>query len=375
MRTYPHVGLVLTGGAARGAYQAGALRAITEITTELGISQPFSVYSGISAGAINAALLASHADELSVGAEKLYSLWDNVSTDQVFRTDMLSLAGIGFRWFLELFSGGLYQSDKARALLDTSPLFELITREISFDKIKQHIDKQLIQSLVITAVNYSDGTNQNFFQTNEPVEVWERVRRRGNPTQITAEHVMASAAIPVFFPPVKVEDSYFGDGSVRNYTPLSPAIKLGAEKLLVITVRREMFGGYKEEAFSPTMGRVISILLNSVLLDAIDIDYERLTRINKTLEQLKPQADTDLKPVDVCMIRPSEDIGKIAFEEAVKMPRTVRYLIKGLGPSKETEGLISYLLFESSYTRRLLKLGYDDAMAQKDTVSTFFRAL
>ena len=373
MRPFPHVGLILTGGGARGAYQAGALRAVTEITHEMGISQPFTIFSGTSAGAINAALLAAHADQMQIGAEKLTALWHDISTEQIFRTDFGSLSRTGLRWVLELFSGGAARQNVAHGLLDTAPLRELITREINFSDITKNIDNKLIKSLIITATNYTNGICHNFFEMKGEVKPWLRARRVGDRTEITPDHVMASSAIPVFFPPIKIEEDYFGDGSLRNYTPFSPAIRLGAEKVLVIPVRKQDIAGDEEEQSHPTIGRVISVILNSVLLDAVDMDYERLTRINQTLGNLRSDAETPLRPIDVCMIRPSQDIGKIAFEEEKHMPRTLRYMIRGLGSSKDAEGLISYLLFESSFTRRLLDLGYADAMAMKDEITNFYR--
>ena len=366
------VGLVLPGGGARGAYQAGVLKAVCQITNEIGIEVPFSILSGISVGAINVALLAAHADDLCAASSQLVSLWDSIKTKEVIRTDPISLGKIVLRWSLELSTGGIIKHKKARSLLDNSPLSRLIDREVEFNKIQDNIDKGHLDGVVITAVNYTDGSSYNFYQTNEEIEPWVRTRRTAIQTKITKDHILASMALPIYFPPHKIGKSYFADGNLRNNTPLSPSIKLGAEKLLVIPVRRKSVAGEDDAFFEPTLGRMISVLLNSMLLDAIDFDFERLSRINETLDQLKPGGETPLKKIDVCMIRPSEDIGKIAYEEAISMPRSLRYFIEGLGSAEEAEGLISILLFESSFTQRLIELGYKDAMNQKEEIINFY---
>ncbi|NQY75325.1 MAG: patatin-like phospholipase family protein [Candidatus Margulisbacteria bacterium] len=366
------IGLVLTGGGARGAYQAGVIRAITEITDDMGIVNPFPVLTGTSAGAINATYLSSFAEDMTIASKRLVRLWTRISTKQVYRIDLLSMAGIGLRWLLELSSGGLSPKKKARALLNTEPLMELIQRGIKFQKIQENIDKGYIHSLALTAVNYSSGNSRTFFQGGAGVEPWERLRRKGLAANITPEHIMASTAIPMLFPPIKLDGQYYGDGSLRNYTPLSPAIKLGAQKLIVVGVRRKENKLMEHMDMSPTPARILGVLLNSVLLDAIDYDYERLTRINHTLKFVHETAETPLKKVDVLMIRPSQDLGIIASEEAEHMPKTILHFIHGLGTSQEASDLISYLLFEPSYTGRLIELGQKDAMEKETDIRAFF---
>lgn len=366
------VGLVLTGGGARAAFQAGVLKALVEITDEVGVEKPFTHLSGISAGAMNAAFLASRANDWQQATFDLVRLWENVHTEEVFKADMFTLVRIAARWLAELTSGGFIGKKQARALLDTTPLQSFIKRWITFPSITEHIEKGTIHSLDITALNYGDGSSHTFYQAKEPIPPWIRIRRYSEPATIAMEHILASTAIPMLFPPAKIGQWYFGDGSVRNHTPMSPAIKLGAKKLLVIGMRRDISEREQFLVPTPTVGRIASVLLNSIFLDALDLDYERIERINQTLAHVKKGAKTTLKQVEVLLIRPSEDIGQISLEEISKMPRSVRYLVRGLGTPAETTGITSHLLFEPSYTKRLVALGYHDTMDRKDDIIQFY---
>ena len=373
MAGFPKMGLVLTGGGARGAYQAGVVSAVAELACELGVQQPFPVLTGISAGSINVGYLATHARDMVKATKRLVGIWEHLSSDQVFKVGGLSLLGIGVRGVLQLISGGILSEKHARALLNTAPLRQLIESNMSVLEIQKNIEQGVVEGVAISALNYSNGVSNTFFQSHKRIEPWIRIRRTSERAQICPDHVMASTAIPLLFPPQKVGDVYFGDGSLRNYTPLSPAIKLGADRLLVVGVRKELEDGVDEEAADPSPGRIFSVLLNSILLDAIDIDYERLCRINQTMDKLKPWAGTELKAVEPLIIRPSEDIGVIATQEAAAMPRLMRYLLRGLGSPEENQGLISYLLFEPAFTKRLTALGRKDVFARREEIQAFFR--
>ncbi len=368
-------GLVLTGGGARAAYQAGAIRAVTELCKEWGISDPFPIITGNSAGAINAAFLAAGIHELDYTTQKLCELWDTVKPNHVFKVDSWSLFKIGLTFVMELSTGNLFGKRKvSRSLLDTSPLFELLTREIDYTQIQKNIDTLKLFGLGVKATNYSTGFSETFLHADQSINTWKRMNRISVKHKINANHIMASTAIPMLFPPMKIGASYFGDGSLRNYTPFSPAIKMGAKRLLVIGVGRSQAAikVKPRQNMTPSIGKVLSMLLNSVLLDAVDLDLERLSRMNETLDQLGVDRMGHYSKIKVCSIRPTEDVGAIAAQEAMHLPKTMRHLLKGVGTRRESSDLISYLLFESSFTTRLVALGYEDAYAKKEELKSFY---
>lgn len=366
----PQVGVVLTGGGARGAYQAGALLAIAEIAKRIGVSQPFPILAGTSAGAINSAFLAAHADDPFDAAVRLKELWRTLHAERVYRTDILSLGKIGARWLAELSLNGLIEEKHANSLLNTEPLAEFL-EEIPFSRIADHLRSGALRGVAVTAVDYCCGLSRTFYQGD--AEPWERFRRRGEPATITLPLVRASSAIPVLFPPVPYEGHHLGDGSVRNYTPLSPAIKLGADRLIVIGVRKPDSAPAVSSARKPTIARIGGSILNAVLLDAVDLDLERLQRISRTVSELEA-GKSPLRHVEACVIRPSRDVGTMAAEEVGSLPRAVRHLVGGLGSPQEGAELISYLLFEPAFTGRLIDMGYADAMRQSDELEQVFRS-
>jgi len=264
----------------------------------------------------------------------------------------------------------LIKKKKVNALLDTSPLKTLIKGNISFGQIQKNIDSGMIKALAIKALNYSTGIGKTFFQGHDALLGWERSGRKGEREHITVDHLVASSAIPILFPPVKIGKYYYGDGSLRNHTPFSPAIKLGAEKLFIIGVKQ---ANYSPSIQYPSLARIVGLTLNSVLLDAIDQDYERLERISEIAALVDKKKGFYLKPIKTCIIRPSEDIGKIASTFISDLPATLQHLIKGLGNQQQASELISYLLFESRFTNRLIDLGYKDALNQTKEINQFLK--
>jgi NTE family protein len=368
------IGLVLTGGGARGAYQAGVLSALLEICQEAGLAWPFKILTGTSAGGINACLLASHVSRgnLMAISQTLQDVWGGLSSSQVIDARATSLTANGINWLRSLSMGGVRTTKKNLALLDNSPLRELLSKHLDFSSVKEAIAKGHISALSLSMVNYSSGISRAFFMANEKEKGWKRVKREGLASELSVEHVMASSAIPLVFPPVKIDDQWYGDGSLRDYTPLSPAIKLGAKKLVIIGVRKRD-QPVPEDFASPTPAKIFSTILNGILLDALDTDLERLFRINSTLEKVPGQEVGELKPIDARVFTPSRILSTIAEEEAGALPRTLQFLINGLGNKHEASDLISYILFEKNYTRRLIELGRADAFADKADFVSFLK--
>lgn len=370
------IGLVLSGGGARGAYQAGVLLALSEETYYPGCQFPFPIVTGVSAGAINACFYAAHADNHLEGARKLCDFWRNLTTDQVFRSDALALSRIGLRWFSDLTSGNINKK-KIKALLDTTPLRELIS-QIPWSDIQRNIDEKRLHALAISAMDYATAYGITFVQGQPEIDLWNRLRRRAVRTTIGVDHVMASSAIPLFFPPVFAEGRYYGDGCLRNTAPLSPAVHLEANRLIIIGVKKAVDEGFEHvrnslheevsQTLRPTVARILSVILNGVFLDAIDLDVERLSRVNKTLMHVPRQSleRMDYQPIDFCWIRPSEDIGKLAVEYTDRLPKLIRFLLSGLGSAEESGDLTSYLLFDPSFCSRLVDLGYADGKNHLD---------
>ncbi len=367
------LGLVLSGGGARSAYQVGAVKALVEIAAGMGVNHPFPVLTGTSAGALNATYLAAHSQEIPLGVAALEKLWGDLSTGKIYNVGIFSIIKSSLRLIMELATANLSPEKTMRSLLDTAPLRKLIKSEFQADAIEQNIKLGHLHSLAVKALSYSTGISNTFFQSAEEIKSWEYELRQGQKTQITVDHILASCAIPILFPPVKIGNEYYGDGSLRNYTPLGPAIKMGAERLVVVSVRRlgaltAPFG----PNVSPSPARILGILLNTILLDSIELDYERLVSVNDILKELPADAQTPLRPVEVCMLAPSKDLGEMAVKEAHRLPRTIRYLIHGLGRTSEAADLISYLLFEPTYIRQLIDLGYTDTMDKKESVKKVF---
>ena len=374
----PTRALVLTGGGARGAYQAGVVRGLAAMAATRGRPVPFEILSGTSAGAINATYLGAHADDWDAASKRLAELWTALRTDEVYRTDVASILWIAGGWLVDIFTGGAMRRSHPRALLDTGPLRQLIARNINFDTLAANVTSGLITAVTTSATDYGSNTNVTFFAAPAQRAAWERTRRIGVPMALRPEHVMASAAIPLFFPPVAVGHRYFGDGSLRNAAPLSPALHLGADRLLVISVRRgsdATLATLDVPAPKPGIARILSLMINAVLLDAVDTDLERLTRINRTVTMLTEAArsESDLRSIDCLHIRPSADIAQIALEEAPHLPKLMRFLLGGLGSRSDGAELISHLMFEPAYTRRLVELGMRDAAAHRDELMEFMR--
>lgn len=366
--------LVLSGGGARGAYQVGVLRQIARQHPELS----FPVITGVSAGAINATFIASHPGEFPDATDELAELWSELSTSRVMRSDIPSLLTNALRIAGNVVSGGSRIAPPVRGLVDTKPLRVFLTSVVDSRAIQAKIDAGRLEALAVSATSYRTGDSITFVQGRPELEMWSRFRRHARAERITVDHVMASAAIPLFFPGCLVDGEYFGDGSLRQTYPLSPAIHLGADRVLAISSRfadaSETEGQEEEEDAYPTAARVLGLMLNSIFLDHLDADAERLERVNQLLQRVDPKRSwlVPEREVDLLVIRPSLDIGRIAARYERQMPRTLRYLIRGLGTRRGSGAdLLSYLLFEPRFLSELIELGERDARLNRVRISHF----
>jgi NTE family protein len=372
----PKTGLILTGGGARAAYQAGVLLAIAKLSKNRK-HNPFPIICGTSAGAINAAGLACLADDFGKAVSILVRVWRNMHAGDIYRADPLGIGASGARWLSLLMAGWLIRNPP-RSLLDNTPLGELLSRHLDFNGIQRAIDNGALHAISITASGYDSGESISFFQAHPSAEPWSRVQRMGTRTELSLQHLMASSAIPFIFPPALIHREYFGDGSMRQLAPISPAIHLGAERVLIVGAgRKSEYHERQKTAGHPSLAQIAGHALSSIFLDSLAVDIERMQRINKTLAampQNAPPSEIPLRPINTLIIAPSERLDRIAAQHARSLPWAVKALLSGIGAMNRGGGaLTSYLLFEKSYTRALIDLGYADTMARDSEVGDFLK--
>lgn len=368
--------LVLTGGGARAAYQVGVLAAIRELRGKRA-GNPFPILCGTSAGAINAAALAVHAGDFGRAVRHIQRVWRALHVDQVYRVDPLALFGSGLRWGSALFAGWLVRQTP-RALLDNAPLQALLERVLDLPAIDAAVARGDLYAISVTASGYSTGESLAFFQGAADIPPWRRAQRLGVRGTLGVAHVMASAALPFVFPAVKINREYFGDGSMRQLAPVSPAIHLGADRILVIGAGRTAEEGRVRAERYPSPAQIAGHALSSIFLDTLAVDLERLERINDTVGRLdaaqRQAAGIALRPIECLVIQPSQRLDTIAARHAHSLPRLLRLVLRGLGTlRREGSTLLSYLLFEPGYTRALMELGYHDAMSRAVDLRRFLR--
>jgi len=368
--------LVMSGGGARAAYQVGFLRGLAHHHKEL----RFPIITGVSAGAINAAYLANESGSFLDRIEKLADIWAGLTLDHVFRVDTPSILMHMGGWALRLVLGRASKNVKVRAMVDTEPLRVLLQDILRSDKdrisgIQANIDSGDLKGIALTASNYSTGQSITWVQSAE-ANHWERAHRKSVMVDIKVEHIMASTSLPLFFPAVEVGGEWYGDGGIRLTAPLSPAIHIGAKRILAISTRylptvEEQGTGMIDDY--PPPAQVVGAMFSAIFLDAFDNDALRLERINTLIKYTTEEHDHDLEAVKLFLLRPSQNLGKMANQFEANLPRTFRFMTRGLG-TKETRSndLLSMVMFQQDYISELLALGYADAESRLDEISAFF---
>jgi NTE family protein len=369
--------LVMGGGGARAAYQVGFLRCVARRFPELRI--PY--ITGVSAGAINAALLAGHHGTFLQAVEELTQLWSKLAVDDVFRVDGTALAKNLMRWAKQLVAGGMGGTPpRVRGLVDTEPLRRYLEEVLhavdgELTGINYNLEHDRLRAVALSTSSYSTGQSVTWIHGQSDVQGWDRPQRRARRTTLTVDHVMASAALPLFFPAVQLGDGWYGDGGIRLTAPLGPALHLGARRIMAISTRYERT---VEEAADPVIpgypppAQVLGVLMNSIFLDLLDADAIRLERLNRLVTQLPEDQREGLKPVKLLVLRPSVDLGKLANEYEPQLPKGFRYLTRALG-TRETRSpdFLSLVLFQPDYLEALMDIGDTDAQQRADEIAAF----
>ncbi len=374
----PDLGLVMGGGGARAAYQVGFLRYLAGRFPDLKVP----IVTGVSSGGINAAHLASHHGSFAQAVRELVALWERLTVEEVFRVDAPSLTWIGMRWIFQLLSGGVGGAVRVRGLVDTTPLRNYLSEVLhavdgELTGIQYNLALGKLKAIALSTSSYTTGQSLTWIQ-GQDLHDWTRPQRRSQQTVLTVDHVMASSALPLFFPAVRVGDEYYGDGGLRLSTPLSPAIHLGAEKILAISTRYSRTAAearLPDVTGYPPPAQVLGVILNSVFLDLLDQDALRLERLNQLLRKMPLEDRGDLRPVSLLILRPSLDLARLANEFEPQLPKTFRFLTRGLGTRQQkSPDFLSMVLFQPDYIGRLIALGESDAEAHAEEIDVFIRS-
>jgi NTE family protein len=366
-------GLVLTGGGARSAYQVGVLTAVARLLPREAPS-PFRIVTGMSAGAIVAAAVACHSSRFREGVVALERVWRNFHVDQVFRADGRSMVQAGVRWMLALVSAGRL-IHPPESVFDSSPLKRLLERHYDFRRMREAMERGHLDGLAIAASNYRTARSVAFIESRAGSAPRAEAWARGVRTELTVNHLLASSAVPFLFPAVRMDGEHYGDGAMRQIAPLSPAIRLGAERLFVVGVRGAPQASEManiEHAPAPSFGQIVGFMLDTLFIDSLHSSLAQLERLNRLIEQSAVPNPEGLRRIEALVLVPRANLNEIAARHARAMPRTLRALLRTMGAANVGGSeLLSYLLFEASYTRELIALGFEDAMAREDELRAF----
>jgi NTE family protein len=372
--------LILSGGGARAAYQVGVLKALAEILPE-GACNPFPIICGTSAGAINAVTLAAHEGCFADAVAELEKTWTNLDPAQVYKYGWWQMIKGLSRFGFSLFNEGI-GIKRPIALLDNAPLRDLIRRTVHFEKIDRAIARGDLDAVSVTAMGYTSGKSVCFFQGKPDMEGWQRYRRIGRRTLLGIDHLMASSAIPTLFPTTRIEHEFYGDGALRQLSPISPALHLGAERVFIIGVSGNRDPKLQREKpptkHSPSMAQIIGHMFNSAFVDSLEGDIEHLERVNRLIElipeEIQKEQELDLRAVESLVVSPTEQVDKIAGRKIRYLPKSLRLFLRMTGATAHGGGATaaSYLLFAKPFTDELIALGYKDTMWDIDKIKPFF---
>jgi NTE family protein len=370
--------LVLSGGGARGAYQVGVLKAIADLHPKNSCN-PFSIISGTSAGAVNAVALAASANNFRLAVKKVEKIWGSLHVDKVYKAGAWDLLSALSRLAGSLFNQGVGRS-RPLSLLNNDPLRELLNQSIQFKNIQKRIDKGYLDAVGVSATGYTSGENVTFFQGRPEVVKWRQGRRVGVPASLNVSHILGSSAIPAILPAEKISREYFGDGALRQLAPISPAIHMGADRVMVIGVSGNptRVPQQHQEMHSPSLAQLMGHILASAFIDSLEHDIDHLVRVNDLVAYVQNESPhsppENMRIIDLLVIYPTVEFDEIAAKHIKDLPRAMRLGMKVIGASESGGGgsLASYLLFEKAFCTELIDCGYRDAMAQKDSILEFF---
>jgi NTE family protein len=371
------VGLVLTGGGARAAYQAGVLKAIGELLPARG-HIPFQILCGCSAGAINAAMLAVFADDFGLGVKNLLDAWKNFRAHQFYRAEPLRVVASSLtQWLAAMMRRA---SPRPLSLLNNAPLAETLSRMLDLGRIQENIDAGALYAVSVNCFGYTSGQSVSFYQGGPGVEAWESVQRQGCATALRIDHLMASSALPFIFPAVKINREYFGEGSLGQAAPISPALHLGADRIFIIgSGRRTRPPARARSSVYPSPAQIAGHALNHIFVDGVNVEIEAIERLNRTISLIPPErlkeAGSPLRKIDVLVMSPSRSIERLVPRFTGELPAVMRGVLRGIGAmNRNGASLASYLLFERGFCSALIDLGYRDTMEARAEILEFLGA-